>query len=168
MVGQPIKRARIAAQIAAEGGVAPERPVYAKRKPGRPKGSTNKPGPVVSSLPPKPVQAIVDTVDANFGAALAAAAGGTDMNSIFEELRTEAMKFALWVMKLEIDPDERSFNKLLGVKQQITTAVLTATTRVRPGDLRERDDDGLGALLDKLKSGDSLTDAEPSAADLLN
>lgn len=162
MAGQPITRARIAAQIAAQGGT-PLPP--AKRKPGRPKGSGAKAGAVVSSLPPKPAAAaIIDTVDANFGAALAGLAAGSDMNEVFQELRAEAMKFALWVMKLEIDPDERSFNKLLGVKQQITTAVLTATTRVRPGDLRERDDDGLGALLEKLKRDG----AGPTAEDLLN
>ena len=164
MAGRPITRARIAAQVAAQGGVPlpPSRAI--KRKPGRPPAQPK----VVSSLPPKPVAvAALDTVDASFGAALAsaaAAAPGTDMNAIFEELRSECMKFSLEVMRMQLDPDERSFNKLLGVKQQITTAVLTATTRIRPGDLRERDDDGMGALLAKLKAGDE----GPSAADLLN
>ena len=171
MAGRPITRARIAAQVAAQGGVPLPPAKEQRRKPGRPKGSTNRAARVVSDLPPKPAAQIVDTVDASFGEALAsaaAAAPGTDMNAIFEELRKECMRFSLEVMRMHLDPDERSFNKLLGVKQQITTAVLTATTRVRPGDLRERDDDGLGALLDKLKAGEGLTIAEPTPEDLLN
>jgi hypothetical protein len=90
------------------------------------------------------------------------------MNDIFLELRKEAMRFALEIMKMELDPDERGFSKLLGVKQQIVTSVLTATVRTRPGDLRDREDDGVGALLKRLKQGESLTDTEPAAEDLLN
>ena len=113
----------------------------------------------------RPATAIPDVLDAQFGAALAAAAeGGSDMNLIFEELRKEAMRFALEVMRMELDPDERSFNKLMSVKQQITTAVLTATTRVRPGDLREREDDGMGKLLAQLRGGPGVV----TEADLLD
>lgn len=159
MAGRPITRARIAAQIAAQGGTPLPPAKLQKRKPGRPAAQPK----VVTSLLPMP-KATVDPVDESFGAALASAATapiGSDINLIFEELRRECLRFSLEVMRMHLDPDERSFNKLLGVKQQITTAVMTATTRVRPGDLRERDDDGLGALLERLKQG-------PTAEDLLN
>lgn len=88
-----------------------------------------------------------------------------DTNALFEGLRVKALKFASDVMDLELDPTDRNFGKLLGVKQQIATSVLTVTTRVRPGDLREKEDDGLGRLLAKVKAGDL---AGPSVEDLLN
>lgn len=165
MVGRPKARARIAAELALHGITAPPPKVYARKAPSR-TVATSLPGP--TARPPAPA---VDTVDAKFGEALAVVAAGEasgDMNDIFLELRKEAMRFALQVMRMELDPDEKSFNKLLGVKQQITTAVLTATTRIRPGDLRPSEDDGVGQLLARLKRGESLTDAEPTAEDLLN
>ncbi len=107
----------------------------------------------------------LDAVDVQLGLALKdVAAMGGEMNNVFEELRKEAMRFALEIMRMPLDPDERSFSKLISVKQQITTAVLTATTRVRPGDLREREDDGVARLLAALKSGE----ADVTEADLLD
>ncbi len=136
---------------------------YLEKKRGRPPKVEG-----AAPAPPKPkpvVEQSVDAEDARLGAALAAVAGNSpDMDVIFVELRKEAMKFALDVMKMQLDPDERSFNKLLSVKQQITTAVLTATTRVRPGDLREREDDGVARLLRALKDGAG----EVTEADLLD
>lgn len=159
MAGRPKNRARIAAQMALH-GVAP------------PKERAPRAARVVTSLPGPTARAVTlpDPADAKFGDALAEAVSAPvgDMVGVFEELRVETMRFALEVMRMELDPDERNFNKLLGVKQQILTAVMTATTRIRPGDLREREDDGVGALLAKLKRGEVLTDAEPTAEDLLN
>lgn len=45
------------------------------------------------------------------------------------------------------------------------SSILTATGRVRPGDLRKQDEDGLGELLAKLKRGEFGMTPEDVAED---
>lgn len=164
MAGRPRRRALIAAQVAAKQVGAVTAPV--KRPPGRPPGSgmkkVSEAKAAVATLRPPP------EIDDGFGATLAEFLIDNDTNKVFEQLRQESLKFALEIMQTKLDPDERSYNKLIGVKQQIMAAVMTATTRIRPGDLREREDDGMGALLARVRAGDSLSAAEPTEDDLLN
>jgi hypothetical protein len=73
----------------------------------------------------------------------------------FSRLRTSALDFALQVMALPLDPQSRHFPKILSAKQAMTASVLTAMVRVRPGDLRDKDDDGVAALLRHVKAAAS-------------
>lgn len=91
----------------------------------------------------------------------------------FTGLRKLAFQFARDIMELPLNPTDKNFGKLLSVKQAIATAVFTATTRVRPGDLRDRDDDGVGALLAIVKrgilqEGPELDPAPLTADEMLN
>lgn len=74
-----------------------------------------------------------------------------ESNAEFEALRRLAFAHARQVMEMPLDPNHKHFAKVLQIKTTITQAVFTATTRVRPGDLREKDDDGVGALLDEVR-----------------
>ena len=58
------------------------------------------------------------------------------------------MAFARQVMDMELDPESRNFAKVLGVKQQIASSILTATARIRDGLLRPSNDDGIAELLE--------------------
>lgn len=161
MVGRPKRNALIAAQLAQAGHL---QPVDRTRAPKAPK--------VVTSVPPKTVPIVrrepVDTDLAQLLAAAPAIDANSPINELFEQLRIESFRFALQVMRMELDPDERGFAKLIGTKQQIMTSILTATGRIRPGDLRQADDDGVGQLLAALRSGEELTDEGPTAEDLFN
>ena len=50
------------------------------------------------------------------------------------------------------DPDDKNFVKVLNLKQSVMSSVMTATTRVRSGDLRDRDDDGVEGFLKRLRA----------------
>lgn len=97
---------------------------------------------------------------------------GSDMDDEssrqFDELRAAAFQFAAEMMALPLDVNNKHFAKIISVKQAIATAVLTATTRVRPGDLRDKDDDGIGALLAAVKGHAAETDEERAARELLS
>lgn len=159
MVGSPIRRARMASRIARATGETE------KLKP-TPKGSKS----VVSSLPPptpKParVEPSADVGDV-IGQLTASDLANPEINRLFESLRVQSLLFAQQVMEMQLDPDDRNFPKILAVKQQIAASVLTATVRTRPGDLREREDDGIGALLAEVRSAD--TAPRVTRDDLLN
>lgn len=159
MVGQPIKRARMAALAAR---VNADMPV----KKGTPKKARN----VVTSLPPK-VAAPRDEEVSDLGLAISGLTMGdledTATNKAFEELRVLSLSFAREVMALPLRPDDRNFAKVLQVKQQIAQSVFTVTARIRPADLRETEEDGVGNLLREVKAAE-LDKTEPTAADLLN
>lgn len=53
------------------------------------------------------------------------------------------------------DPDERSFAKILSMKQSTMASVLTAAARMRPDRLRPQSDDSLTSLLALVRSDDS-------------
>lgn len=164
MAGQPIKRARAAVLLAQMGAeTATEKP---KRRAVR-KTRNAAPADVVDT--PR-AAALPASEVAGLGEALAGMAAGADIetNKAFEALRVECFAFAREVMAMPLDPALPTFSKLLGVKEGIAKAVLTATARIRPGDLRERDDDGVGALLDRIKNADTLDARAPTADDLLN
>lgn len=57
------------------------------------------------------------------------------------------LDFAEQMMAMDLDPDNKHFARLVGIKQQVMGSVLTVMARVRPGDLRDRPDDGLDDLL---------------------
>jgi hypothetical protein len=68
-------------------------------------------------------------------------------------------------MALPLDINHKHFAKILSAKQAIATALLTATVRVRPGDLRDKDDDGVGALLAAVKAaGGALAETDEDRA----
>lgn len=45
------------------------------------------------------------------------------------------------------DPDERTFGKVLQIKQQVAQSLFTTTARVRDGLLRPATNDGMDAVL---------------------
>lgn len=166
MAGQPKNRARIAMMVARSGGeITPTKAkAYIRRGLGskvlaelsrgidEPVQTQARVSHMLKQRSPPGVKAMKASNDLDgIVSAISGAADSGDTNRVFQELREEALRFALELMRTPLDPDERSFSKMLAVKQAITQAVLTATTRVRPGDLRERDDDGVGALLDVVK-----------------
>lgn len=166
MAGQPKNRARIAMMVARSGGeITPAKAkAYIRNGLGSkvlaelsrgiddPVQTEARTSHMLKPRTPSKAGAMKATNDLDgIVSAITGAADAGDTNRVFQELREEAMKFALELMRMPLDPDERSFSKMLSVKQAITQAVLTATARVRPGDLRDRDDDGVGALLDAVK-----------------
>jgi hypothetical protein len=70
----------------------------------------------------------------------------------FKKLLDATFKFFEDVMAMPLDPDEKTFSKVLGVKQQAAAAILGASVRVDSGDLRKRNRDRLGALLEEVRS----------------
>ena len=55
-------------------------------------------------------------------------------------------------MDMDLDPDERTFSKILGVKQQAAAAILNASVRTDGGSLRRAGGDKIGALLAEVRS----------------
>lgn len=72
-------------------------------------------------------------------------------------------------MALPLNPNDKNFPKILAIKQAVSSSILTATARVRAGDLRPTNDDGLSALLDQVKGQGQTTpdDDWPNAEDML-
>lgn len=70
-------------------------------------------------------------------------------------------------MALPLNPDDKNFPKILAIKQAVSSSILTATARVRAGDLRPTNDDGLSALLDQVKGHAPPDEDWPSAEDML-
>lgn len=175
MVGSPRRRARRQAeQIAA--GVRPEgwvddRPM--KKVPDRERGHeivrarqgprVGLPG-VTDAKPPAEAEDFEVLLGGFYAEDL-----DDESNAAFERLRKLGFQFAQEVMELPLVATDKNFTKILGVKLAITQTVFTATTRVRPGDLREKDDDGVGALLEQVRAqeagghtpGKPSDDAEP-------
>lgn len=73
------------------------------------------------------------------------------------------MAKALEILELRLDPEHRQFGKLLSIQASMTGSILTATARVRSGDLRGHDDDGVDGLLAALREAEQ-TPPEPAPA----
>lgn len=78
------------------------------------------------------------------------------------------MAKALEILELKLDPDHKQFGKLLSIQASMTSSILTATARVRSGDLRGQDDDGVDGLLADLRAAEAEAAPAPvvTAADL--
>lgn len=73
-----------------------------------------------------------------------------------------SLAFFRQVMALPLNPKDRNFGKVLGVKQQAAQAVMTIMARVDAGRLRDTPDDGLADLLAQLDGeGKSAPVADP-------
>lgn len=167
MVGRPRKRAqRMAAAI--QEGRDPEswtddRPM--KKEPQRERGwgiirekqQAGLRGPSRASAPPGEVDD--EAIQVLLGG-LTADDLDAESSVEFEALRRLGFAFAREVMELPLSPTDKNFAKILAVKLAITQTVFTATTRVRPGDLREQDDDGVGALLEEVRREGADSGAE--------
>jgi len=83
----------------------------------------------------------------------------------FDNLRALAFQFAREIMELPLRADDKNFAKILGVKQGIAQALLTAAVRVRPSDLQDRDEDGVSELLEEVRrqGQHGHADAEPQS-----
>lgn len=167
MAGHPRRRARREAALI-QAGVEPakwvdDRPMAKPRVEGtvKPPRMSSPPSPAAMApdVPEELLQLLssgaVDVLDA-------------ETSNVFTNLRAKALAFAERIMDMELDPENRHFAKILSSQQAITTAILTATVRVRPGDLRDKDDDGIGALLAAVKGHAAETDEERAARELLS
>jgi len=164
MVGRPRARARREAALLTAGvepaGFQDDRPM--KKPPNRDRGFAKvaaERAPPVGLPGGTPVRVASD--DGDFAAILGGFSADDligESNAEFEALRQLSFQFAREIMELPLNPSDKHFAKLLQVKTVITQAVFTATTRVRPGDLREKDDDGVGALLAEIRAADGETD----------
>ncbi|MCH9837065.1 hypothetical protein K0U83_15475 [bacterium] len=65
-------------------------------------------------------------------------------------------------MALVLDPADKNFAKVLATKQAVASSILTATARVRAGDLRPKNEDGLSDFLRQLKDGEPEPPLEES------
>lgn len=79
-----------------------------------------------------------------------------------------SFKFARDVLEMDLpDPGDKSYIRILNLKQSVASSVFTATTRVRAGDLRDREDDGLDSFLRQLRE-EAGEDEEIDASVLFN
>lgn len=74
------------------------------------------------------------------------------------------MAKALEILELKLDPDHKQFGKLLSIQSSLTGSILTATARVRSGDLRGRDDNGVDGLLADLRAAEEAAEEAPERA----
>lgn len=159
MAGSPKKRGRINADLIRQGETPPI-----------PRGWS----PAKGAHPPFRAAAADNTPPAKSDADFVAILGGVTAGQLddesqaqFTSLRKLAFAFAQEVMELPLEPSDKNFSRILATKQAIATAMLTATVRVRPGDLRDKDDDGVGLLLARLKeaSGEPAEEDRPLTAE---
>lgn len=61
------------------------------------------------------------------------------------------MQYAEDTMQLEVNTEHKHFARIMGMKQAISSSILTATARVNSGALRGTTDDDLGAILARVK-----------------
>lgn len=61
------------------------------------------------------------------------------------------MAHAREIMEMQLNPEHKHFARMLSAKQSMAASILTATARVRDGLLRPNSDDGLDALLARIK-----------------
>lgn len=66
-----------------------------------------------------------------------------------------SLQHAKDVMKLELDPLDKNFPKVLASKNSVMSSVLTATVRVNDGDLRRKSDDGIAKVLKMIAAEDT-------------
>lgn len=73
------------------------------------------------------------------------------------------MGFMKQVMAMELPPPtEKTFGKVLQVKQQVAQSLMTITARVQSGMLRPAEDDGMEAVLQAVR--DAQNDDHPGIA----
>lgn len=158
MVGRPLLRAKKAALAASR-----DLPLVP------PRARVHTPAAPAAAAAPVPVapRVAADPVAAKFKVGMDAHL--RDMKSEqFERLLGLSFDFAEQVMAMELDPDERNFGKLLSVKQSIAASLLTATTRIRAGDLRPAGKDAVADILRRLKDEDDGVDQSAVANDLFS
>ena len=73
----------------------------------------------------------------------------------FNKLRELALDSAIEIMSLKLDPDHKSFDKLLARKTTISAAVMTTTVRVDAGILRARVRDRVEELLEAVREAET-------------
>lgn len=61
-------------------------------------------------------------------------------------------------MDLPLDPADKNFPKVLSIKKEVMSAVLTASVRVNDTSLRRRNNDRIGLLLEEVNAADPLTE----------
>lgn len=71
----------------------------------------------------------------------------TPQDAKFNQLRELALDSAVEIMSLKLDPDHKSFDKLLARKTTIAAAVMTTTVRIDAGKLRGRVRDKVDEIL---------------------
>ncbi len=71
------------------------------------------------------------------------------------------MKFAEDTMAMDVNPEHKHFARIMGMKQAISSSVLTATARVNSGALRPGGDDGLDAMLARVKGRPEVPPEQP-------
>ncbi len=177
MAGRPRARARLAALQAQQSISAPEVPAPAPTAavaqpapaapvrperaapPARDSGSEQGPGLTVLAAGYR--SAFEDAAAADTGQG--ASDGSTALaEQKFQRLLGLSFDFAEEVMALVLDPADKNFAKVLATKQAVASSILTATARVRAGDLRPKNEDGISAFLQRLKAGEPEPPLEES------
>lgn len=75
-------------------------------------------------------------------------------NDQFKKLLGQALKFAEYIMDLQVDPTDRNFARVLSIKQSVATAIMSVQARIHASGLRPQEDDGTAELLRQLKAGE--------------
>lgn len=65
------------------------------------------------------------------------------------------MNKALEILRIKLQPDDRNFAKLLSVQATITGQILSATARLRGGDLKDDVGDPVEAFLAEVREADT-------------
>ena len=65
-----------------------------------------------------------------------------------------SLKHAKEVLRLELDPLDKNFPKVLSSKNAVMSSVLTATVRVNQSDLQRKTDDGIKKVLAAIEAED--------------
>jgi hypothetical protein len=66
-----------------------------------------------------------------------------------------SLKHAKEVLRLELDPLDKNFPKVLSSKNAVMSSVLTATVRVNQSDLQRKTDDGIKKVLAAIEAEDA-------------
>lgn len=169
MAGRPRARARLAALQAQQSISAPEVPAPA------PTAAVAQPAPAAPVRPERAAPPARDSgndqgsglavLAAGYRSAFESTAAGDpgpglrDGSAVlaeqkFQRLLGLSFDFAEEVMALVLDPADKNFAKVLATKQAVASSILTATARVRAGDLRPKNEDGLSDFLRQLKDGE--------------
>lgn len=72
-------------------------------------------------------------------------------HSIFEELLGLSLRRSRDIMLMTLDPDDRNFPKLLASQESIAKSVFTVTARINDTELRRKQNDKIGGLLEEIK-----------------
>lgn len=66
-----------------------------------------------------------------------------------------SLRHAKDVLRLELDPLDKNFPKVLSSKNAVMSSVLMATVRVNQGDLQRKTDDGIKKVLAAIEAEDA-------------